>query len=682
MGAERPAGDRDNLAKLLAEANVATPVGEVLHMARGVAAAPEALDPNEWVTLITEDPAPELVTALGEVVAEYRAHIAAGVFLQPAPVERLAALRDALAARGIQGFLIPLADEHQSEFPSQGAQRLAWLTGFSGSAGMAIVLPEAAAIFVDGRYTLQVSDQIDVSQFQIQHITEEPPADWIAANASTGWNIGYDPWLHTIDGLSRLRDGSDRAGASLVPLEPNPLDAVWDDQPARPLTPAIVHDAQYAGRDAAEKRAEAAKAIDANGAAATVLTAPDSIAWLLNIRGGDLPNTPVSLCFAILSSDGAVQLFIDQRKLSNATRAHLGNEVSVHDVDAFGDALSALGEAAETVQVSPGTAPAWVIDRLEDSGATLLRKQDPCVLPKACKNAVELSGTRNAHIRDGAALCRFLAWLSVEAPKGTVDELGAVDRLYAFRAAGERFRGLSFDTISGAGSNGAIVHYHSTPETNCTLEEGTLFLVDSGAQYLDGTTDVTRTIAIGTPTPEMRDRFTRVLKGHIAIANARFPAGTSGGQLDTLARHALWQEGLDFDHGTGHGVGSYLGVHEGPQRISKRFGDVPLRPGMILSNEPGYYKAGSYGIRIENLEVVRSAGKEPGAEREMLGFEALTLAPIDLALVDTSIMTEAEIDWLNRYHTRVRETIGPLVDGATGAWLESATRPVSASPES
>ena len=681
MAADRSPVDMDNLAKILTNADVTLTVEEMLQMARGVAAAPEALDPNEWVSLVSGNPTPELTAVLGEQVAACRADIAAGIFVQPAPAERLAALRQELTDRGVHGFLVPLADEHQSEFPSQGAQRLAWLTGFSGSAGMAVILPERAAIFVDGRYTLQVRDQIDLGHFEVQHITEEPPSDWIAANANAGWQIGYDPWLHTADGLARLRVGCDRAGATLVAMEPNPLDAVWSDQPARPLTPAVAHGAQYAGRDAGEKRAQAAKAIEAEGADATVLTAPDSIAWLLNIRGGDLPNTPVTLCFAILSADGRVQLFIDQRKLSGEARAHLGNEVSVFDSDAFGAALAALGKAAATVQISPGTAPAWVIDRLEDSGATLLRKQDPCVLPKACKNAVELTGTRNAHIRDGAALCRFLAWLSVEAPKGTVDELGAVDRLYAFRATGERFRGLSFDTISGAGSNGAIVHYHSTPETNRTLEEGSLFLVDSGAQYLDGTTDVTRTVAIGTPTAEMRDRFTRVLKGHIAVATARFPAGTSGGQLDTLARHALWQEGLDFDHGTGHGVGSYLGVHEGPQRISKRFGDVPLRPGMILSNEPGYYKTGAFGIRIENLEIVRAAEKDAGAEREMLGFEALTLAPIDLALVDTSIMTAAEIDWLNRYHKRVRETVGPLVDDATGAWMEEATRPVSANPE-
>lgn len=682
MDADKPAADRENLAKLLAKSGIGTTVDEILEMARGVAAAPEAVDPDEWISLVIETPPADLVTTLREVVAEYRAALAEGIFLQPAPPDRLAALRDRLEARDMQGFLVPLADEYQSEFPSKGAQRLAWLTGFAGSAGIAVILPERAAIFVDGRYTLQVRDQVDAGQFEVQHIMDDPPADWIAANAATGSRIGYDPWLHTVDGLARLRDGCHRAGASLVPMEPNPLDEVWTDQPANPLTPARVHGPDVAGRDATEKRAETAKAIEANGAAATILTAPDSIAWLLNIRGGDLPNTPVTLGFAILSADRSVQLFMDQRKLSTATRAHLGSAVSIHDIDKFGDALSTLGAAGAAVQISPGTAPSWVIDRLEEGGASLIRKQDPCVLPKACKNSVELAGTRNAHIRDGAALCRFLAWLSVEAPKGAVDELSAVEKLYDFRSTGDRFRGLSFDTISGAGSNGAIVHYHSTPQTNRTLEPNSLYLVDSGAQYLDGTTDVTRTVAVGTPTAEMRDRFTRVLKGHIAIATATFPAGTSGGQLDTLARHALWREGLDFDHGTGHGVGSYLGVHEGPQRIAKRSADVPLRPGMILSNEPGYYKAGAYGIRIENLEVVRALDGVPGGEREMLGFEALTLAPIDLALVDPSIMTDAEIDWLDTYHRRVRETIGPLVDASTRAWLKNATRPVSLSAES
>jgi Xaa-Pro aminopeptidase len=582
-----------------------------------------------------------------------------------------------MSKQGIQGFLVPLSDAHQSESPPQNAQRLAWLTGFSGSAGMAVVLEEKAAIFVDGRYTLQVRDQIDVDLFLPCHVSDEPPEKWIAANTPEGARIGYDPWLHTVDGLRRIGGGCQRAGAELVATEPNPLDTVWLEQPAEPVAPVEPHGSAYSGRTSADKRQEVSKTLLENGAGAAVLTAPDSIAWLMNIRGGDLPNTPVTLCFAIIAADGGIELFVDPRKLSSRTLAHFDDEVLVRPVDDFGDALSALGSSKTIVQVSPSAAPAWVMDRLETAKADVIRKPDPCALPKSCKNATELAGTRTAHIRDGAALCRFLAWLAVEAPKGGVDELSAVDHLYQCRAGGELFRGLSFETISGAGSNGAIVHYHSTPETNRSLEPGSLFLVDSGAQYLDGTTDVTRTVAVGEPTPDMRAHFTQVLKGHIAIATACFPVGTSGGQLDTLARHALWQEGLDFDHGTGHGVGSYLCVHEGPQRIAKRFADTPLRPGMILSNEPGYYKSGAYGIRIENLEVVRTAPQRGSDEREMLCFEALTLAPIDRALVDTSIMTAQEIDWLNAYHARVRETIGPLVDAATAAWLDQATQPVS-----
>ncbi len=422
--------------------------------------------------------------------------------------------------------------------------------------------------------------------------------------------------------------------------------------------------------------------IQGHGAKAAVLTAPDSIAWLLNIRGGDLPNTPVSLGFAILSVSGAVDLFMDGRKITPAARTEFGESISLRQPDEFGMALATLGTMGTSVLVAPSTAPVWVINQLEAAGAEIVAKEDPCVLPKACKNTVELQGVRNAHIRDGAALCRFLAWLSEAGATGEVDELSAVDKLYGFRAGGDNFKGLSFDTISGAGANGAVVHYRVTPETNRKLEPGSLFLVDSGAQYLDGTTDVTRTVAIGSPTTEMRDRFTRVLKGHAGIATARFPVGTSGGQLDSLARQSLWDVGLDFDHGTGHGVGAYLGVHEGPHRIAKRSADVPFQPGMIVSNEPGYYKEGAYGIRIENLEVVRAAVvAEPGDDsRAMLEFEALTLAPIDLALIDVTIMTAEEIDWLNSYHARVRSTITPLVDAKTAVWLEGATQPLSYKP--
>lgn len=671
-----PGGDAA-LTELLRLAGVSRNADDVRQIARGVAAAPSDVDPTAWHCLVGDDLPQALVTELSALVDRLNDKDTSGLDEAPAPASRLEALRREMANQGLQGFLVPLSDAYQSEFPPRNAQRLAWLTGFSGSAGMAVVLADKAAIFVDGRYTLQVRDQVDVSAFAVCHLTDEPPADWLAANAIEGDRIGYDPWLHTVDGLTRIRSGCDRAGAVLLPVEPNPLDTVWTDRPPEPVSPAIPHGSAFSGRTSADKRQEIASIIKKNGSEAAILTAPDSIAWLLNIRGGDIPNTPVTLCFATIHDTGLVDLFVDPRKLPRKTIDHLGPEVSFHSIADFAAALTELGSSGMAVQVAANAVPAWVLDRLEAGGAQIMRKPDPCAMPKACKNTTELAGTRAAHIRDGAALCRFLAWLAAEAPKGAVDELAAVDKLYAFRATGDLFRGLSFDTISGAGSNGAIVHYRSSPSTNRTLEPGSLFLVDSGAQYLDGTTDVTRTVAIGDPSAEMRDRFTRVLKGHIAIATARFPAGTSGGQLDTLARQALWREGLDFDHGTGHGVGSYLCVHEGPQRIAKRLADTPLRPGMILSNEPGYYKSGAYGIRIENLEIVRPAPPGVDGEREMLGFEALTLAPIDLALVQSDILTNQEIDWLNAYHKRVRETVGPLVDEETRAWLDQATRPVT-----
>ncbi len=665
------------LAGLLAAAGLTLDVAAVRAIAAGVAAAPPAVDPAEWLILVGSDLPPELAGQLLALMDQVRNDAKSGLDVSPAPAGRLKGLRAELAARGVDGFLVPLSDEYQSEFPPARTRRLAWLTGFGGSAGIAAVLAKKAAIFVDGRYTLQVREQVDPTLFEIRHLTEEPVDDWLAANAPKGGRIGYDPWIHTVDGLARLRGACERAGAELVPVEPNPLDAVWGvAQPARPVSPVRPHGTVYAGRSAADKRQEAARAVKGNGAEAAVISAPDSIAWLLNIRGGDVPNTPLALGFAILKGDASLRLFMDGRKLPSATLAHLGNEVTVEPQESFADALMELGAKGATVQAESGGSPSVVFDRLEAAGAIVLRKQDPCTLPKACKNATELAGTRAAHIRDGAALTSFLAWLSVEAPKGGLDEIAAVERLYEFRRTGELFRGLSFETISGAGPNGAIVHYRVTPETNRKLKPGELYLVDSGAQYLDGTTDVTRTVAIGTPTAEMRDRFTRVLKGHIAIATARFPAGTAGGQLDTLARRALWEVGLDFDHGTGHGVGSYLGVHEGPQRIAKRLADVPLRPGMILSNEPGYYKTGGYGIRIENLEVVRAQPADPAAEREMLGFEALTLAPIDLACVEPAIMTDQEIAWLNGYHRRVRETLTSLVDAKTAAWLKEASREI------
>ncbi|HEU0156574.1 MAG TPA: aminopeptidase family protein P, partial [Stellaceae bacterium] len=441
--------------------------------------------------------------------------------------------------------------------------------------------------------------------------------------------------------------------------------------------PVVPHDERFAGESAQSKRIRIGRALAEAGAVAAVLTMPESIAWLLNIRGGDVPHTPLPLSFAILRADGAVTLFIDRRKLAPGLDRHLGNAVTVMPPEALGPSLDALAAEGGRVQADPATAAAWIFNRLEAAQAKVLQAADPCLLPKACKNEVEVDGTRAAHRRDGAALTRFLAWLAREAPKEGLSEIVASDRLEAFRREGEYFRDLSFPTISGAGSNGAIVHYRAMPETEKRLECGTLYLLDSGAQYLDGTTDVTRTVAIGEPSDEMRDRFTRVLKGHIALALARFPKGTTGTQLDAFARYGLWQKGLDYDHGTGHGVGSYLGVHEGPQRISKAASTQPLLPGMIVSNEPGYYKTGAYGIRIENLVLVEPTDGE--AEREMLGFETLTLAPIDRSLVVPDLLDRDEIAWLDAYHRRVRETLTPLVDPSTAAWLAEATQPIGAS---
>jgi Xaa-Pro aminopeptidase len=476
--------------------------------------------------------------------------------------------------------------------------------------------------------------------------------------------------------VEKTRHALERVGVALVACPDNVVDAVWAEQPPSPLAPVVPHPAAFAGVSSGEKRAEAAKRLERDGIGAAVLTQPDSIAWLLNIRGADVPCTPLPLSFAVLADDGSVELFIDRRKLVPGLEEHLGNRVAIRPVEALGAALDDLGRAGRKVLADPATTAAWVFDRLHLAGARIDRDVDPCALPKACKNPVELEGTRAAHRRDGVAMVRFLKWLSEAAPAGGVTEIAAAERLYGFRAAGEHFRGLSFETISGAGPNGAIVHYRVAPETDRRLEPGSLYLLDSGAQYLDGTTDVTRTIAIGEPTPEMRERFTLVLKGHIAVATARFPRGTSGSQLDTLARAPLWRAGLDYDHGTGHGVGSFLSVHEGPQRISKVPNTVALLPGMILSNEPGYYKAGAYGIRIENLLAVQPCTEQPEPERPMLVFETLTLAPIDLTLVEPALLTNAELAWLNAYHQRVRDTLTPLLDTESAAWLAAATGPV------
>ena len=670
--AGRYGGDA-RLGALLRQAGSSYDPEGVRSLIGGVLAAPPGPEPAAWVALVAPQVSPELkaeLLALADEVA---------VAPRPAPMpraERLARLRARLSEHGVHGFLVPRGDEHQGEYVPARAQRLCWLTGFTGSAGLAVVLPQQAAIFVDGRYTLQAEVEVDGALFARRHLADAPASEWIAATLKPGEILAYDPWLHTPAEIERYRKAAEKAGGRVMALETNPIDAVWPDQPPPPLAPVVPHGLEFAGQSAEEKRERVANVLSADGVDAAVLTAPDSIAWLLNIRGGDVAHTPLPLAFAVVHRDATVDLFIDERKLMPSTLAHLGNRVRIAPVDAFGHALAELGTAHRRVQADPTSAAAWIFDRLAAAGADIHRAADPCQLPKACKNPVEIEGTRRAHRRDGVALTRFLAWLAEAAGKGDLGEIAAAERLAEFRRAGEHFRDLSFPTISGAGANGAVVHYRATPESERKLGPGMLYLVDSGAQYSDGTTDVTRTVAIGAPSPEMRERFTRVLKGHIALATCRFPKGTNGAQLDALARRALWEVGLDYDHGTGHGVGSYLGVHEGPQRISKAANAQGLLPGMIVSDEPGYYKTGAYGTRIENLVVVTPADA-PGGEREMLGFETLTLAPIDRALVDPALLEPAEIAWLDAYHARVRRELAPLLDKKSVRWLADATEPLA-----
>ena len=644
-----------------------------------VAAAPKpAVGPDptaDAIRLLAPDAKGAEFADLEAFVDETRARTRAALADRAAVPGRVAALRRKLAARGLHGFVVPHADEYLGEYLPLRSQRLTWLTGFDGSAGLAVVLADAATILVDGRYTLQAREQVDAALFEIRHLTEELVEDWIAEHLPQGAKLGHDPWHCTERRAEAYAKACARAGGELVAVETNPVDAAWTDQPPPPLSKVLPHGLAFAGEAHGDKRTRIAAEITKDHADAAVLAAQDSIAWLLNVRGADVPNTPFVLSFAVLAGDGGVDWFVDPRKVGPATRGHLGAGVRVRPPADFGAALDAL--EGKRVLADPGSTPAWIFRRLAAAGAEIVREKDPCQVPKACKNAAELAGMRAAHVRDGAALSKFLAWLAAAAPTGDADEQSAAERLAALRAEGEHFRGPSFDTISGAGAHGAIVHYRVTPESNARLKRGSLYLVDSGGQYLDGTTDVTRTVAIGTPSAEMRARFTLVLKGHIALARARFPEGTTGAQLDTFARAPLWEAGIDFDHGTGHGVGSYLGVHEGPQGISARAGPVKLRPGMVVSNEPGYYKTGAYGIRIENLVTVVDLGTPEGGEKRTLGFETLTLAPIDRSLIDISMLGAEESAWLDAYHARVRETIAPVLDAPTQAWLEGATAPIA-----
>ncbi|MBX7501454.1 aminopeptidase P family protein [Qipengyuania sp. YG27] len=592
---------------------------------------------------------------------------------------RLDGLRKELGKRGLDGFVIPISDEHMSEYVGSYAQRLKWLTGFGGSAGSAAVLKDRAAMFTDGRYTVQVREQVDGKLYDYEDVPATSPAKWIAEHAPEGAKIGYDAWLHGIGWAEDAEKFFAKKGIELVPVDGNPIDAIWDDRPQASLAVAVPHADEHAGRSSADKRAEVADWLKREGYDATVISALDSVAWLLNMRGEDVDNTPVALSYVLAHADGTAELFIAPEKVTPALTQHLGNAVTVRDRADFVPALEKL--AGKSVAVDPNHAVAGIFHALEAGGAKVVRTDDPTVLPKAIKNPAEQQGHRDAQARDGAAVSRFLRWLSIEAPKGGVDELTAAAKLREFREASGVLKDASFDTISAAGPHAALPHYKVDEDSNIEIPPSSIYLVDSGGQYLDGTTDITRTVWVGPgePSAEMVERNTRVLKGHIQLDMQKFPDRTSGGALDALARMHLWNGGVDYGHGTGHGVGSFLSVHEGPQRISKPGGafpgtETPLREGMILSNEPGYYKQGHYGIRIENLVLVVPAGIE--SEGDYLGFETLTFVPLDRRLVDKGLLSPAEIDWWNSYHAKVWDILSPQLEGEDLAWLKAECAPL------
>ena len=588
---------------------------------------------------------------------------------------RLKALREELARRKLTGFVVPRADQQQNEYVPPSEERLAWLTGFTGSAGLAIVLPNEAALFVDGRYTLQAGKQVDRKAWAVEPLVEPPPESWLTKHLKPGDRLGFDPWLHTSSAAERLAAACTKTGAELVAVDSNPVDAIWTERPQPPLAPVAIHGPQFSGETEADKLNRIRSEIDKLGVDALVFSDSHAVAWTFNIRGADVAHTPLPLSYALVPKDGRPTVFIDHRKLTNATRDHLEQSAEVREPDALAGELAALAKAGGSIALDNATAADALTRLISAAGGKAVRGSDPVALLKAMKNPTEIAGTRTAHRRDAVALARFLAWVAREAPKGRLTEIDAVEALETFRRDTGALKDVSFPTIAGTGPNGAIVHYRVTRKSNRRIVPGDLLLVDSGAQYEDGTTDVTRTIAVGEPTGEMRDRFTRVLRGHIAIASAVFPDGTTGAQLDTLARQFLWQAGIDFEHGTGHGVGSYLSVHEGPARISK-LGTTPLKRGMILSNEPGYYKTDGYGVRIENLELVIAADVA-GAEKPMNAFETLTLAPIDRRLIEVAMLSPAERDWLDAYHARVRNEVRSHLDETDKLWLDAATAPLT-----
>jgi Xaa-Pro aminopeptidase len=592
-----------------------------------------------------------------------------------ATAPRVAALRTELKARGLDGLVVPRADRFQNEYVPPSEERLAWLTGFTGSAGVAIVLAGGAALFVDGRYQVQVREEVDSGIFSIEHLIENPPPAWLKANLPAGARLGYSPWLHTVDGAERLAKACGEAGGTLVAVEDNPIDAIWTDRPEPPLGPVVARELRYAGEEASSKLARVRAQMQEQAADTLMISDPHAVSWLFNIRGSDVPHTPVVLAFATVPKDRRPTLFVDLRKVGNEIRSRLEEIADVRPNAAFERDLAALGSEHRAVWLDPATCPEAIARLIVDNGGSVVRRSDPIAPMKAVKNQAEIDGARAAQLRDGAAVTRFLAWFDHRAPRGELTEIEAVEALESFRRDTGLLKDISFPTISGAGPDGAIVHYRVTRKSNRRIAPNELFLLDSGGQYEDGTTDITRTVAVGIPTAAMRRNFTLVLKGHIAIARAVFPDGTTGAQLDSFARQFLWQAGLDFDHGTGHGVGSYLSVHEGPARISK-LGGAALKRGMILSNEPGYYRAGAYGIRIENLVLVTEAAAVAEAERPLNAFETLTLVPIDTRLVEPGLLTADEHAWFDAYQARVRETLAPIVDTPTRAWLFAATIPL------
>ena len=583
---------------------------------------------------------------------------------------RLAALRARLGAMGLDGVLVPRADVHQGEYVAARDERLQWLTGFTGSAGFCIVLPEVAGVFIDGRYRTQVKAQVDLAHFTPVPWPEVKPGDWVKEKLTQG-RVGFDPWLHTGDEMERLGRSLEGTGVTLVPVSENPVDAIWADQPAAPVGKAFVHPVDLAGESHAAKRGRLGEGLRKAGHKAAVITLPDSLCWLLNLRGADVPKNPVLHGFAVLHEDGRVDLFVNPAKLDDAVRAHLGREITLHPVEAFAGALAGL---VGPVRVDKTMAPLAVADILRGAGVEVVWGDDPCRLPKACKNAAEIAATREAHLRDGAAMVEFLRWLNEATPEGGQTEISVVQALEGFRRATNALHDISFDTICGAGPHGAIMHYRVTEETNRPVRRDELLLVDSGAQYLDGTTDITRTVAVGDPGAEARGCYTRVLQGLIAISRVRFPKGLAGRDIDALARFNLWVAGQDYDHGTGHGVGAFLSVHEGPQRIS-RVSEVPLEPGMILSNEPGYYRESGFGIRLENLIVVEEA-PALGDNRAQMAFETLTFVPFDRRLVLVQELSPGERRWLDAYHAEVLAKLGSRVSGATLDWLKAACAPI------